>query len=231
MFAIGKGTEALNSLERTEEERAAGAKWDQATPYENYRIGQVVGALLGDAEFGGVVDSDHSSKTSPKFEITTTNQASSLTFTLQVTGAPIDNGDFISFKIKPVSSSDRIKVSVQSKDGATTKVALAEKVFSSTNDEKLAFSDENHYYSSVPLMKAYKQAFRTDSGFADGWYQVSVPAPVAGDKIIITLTGTSGFPAGSKIYMDDLTVEFSSTIGFLKFSSGNATASGACLVP
>ena len=85
------------------------------------------------------------------------------------------------------------------------------------------------YYATTPLMKAYKQAFRTESGFDDGWYQVSVPAPADGDKIVITLTGS--FAAGSKIGMDDLTVQFASTIGFLQFSCGNATAAGECLVP
>ena len=226
VFAIGKGTEALNSLERTEAERAAGAKWDQATPYENYKIGQLVGALLGDENYGGDVATDNSSKVSPKFEITTTAAASSLTFTLKLTGAPIKSGNYIQFKIKPVNTSDSIKVSVQSKDGSKTSVALAQTAFATTNDVKLVMDG---YYATTPLMKAYKQAFRTESEFDDGWYQVSVPAPADGDKIVITLTGS--FAAGSKIGMDDLTVQFASTIGFLQFSCSNATAAGECLVP
>ena len=226
VFAIGYGTKALNSLERTEAERAAGAKWDQATPYENYKIGQFVGTLLGDANYGGDVATDNSSKISPKFEITTTAAASSLTYTLKLTGAPIKSGNYIQFKIKPVSTSDAIKVSVQSKDGSKTSEALAQTVFGSTNSTELKMEGN---YAKTPLMKAYKQAFRTESEFADGWYQVSVPAPADGDKIVITLTGS--FAAGSKIGMDDLTVQFASTIGFLQFSSTNATAAGACLVP
>ena len=79
-------------------------------------------------------------------------------------------------------------------------------------------------------MKAYKQAFVPGSGVADGWYQVSVPAKSKGNKLVITLTSESGFPAGSKIGMDDLTIQFASTIGFIKFSSENATAIGECLV-
>lgn len=226
VFAIGKGTEVLNSLERTEAERAAGAKWDKATPYENNIIGKVVGALLGDDSFGGDVNTDSSSKTSPKFEITTTGPASSLTYTLQLKGAPIKDGNYIQFKIKPVSTSDAIKVSVQSKDGSETSVALTQTAFATTDSVEL---EMDGYYAKTPLMKAYKQAFRTASGFADGWYQVSVPAPQDGDKIVITLTGS--FAAGSKIGMDDLTIQFASTIGEIKFSSTNATAVGECLVP
>ncbi|MBR6084478.1 MAG: alkaline phosphatase, partial [Spirochaetales bacterium] len=227
VFAIGKGTEALNSLERTESERAAGAKWDQATPYENCVIGQVVGALLGDDSYGGDVASDHSSKTSPKFDITTTAAANTLTYTLEMTGAWINSGNYIQFKIKPVNTSDTIKVSVQSKDGATTTDVLKATSFASTNNEVLVMDG---YYAKTPLMKAYNQAFIKDSGFADGWYQVSVPATTKGNKLVITLTSTSGIPAGSTISMDDLTIQFASTIGFIKFSSNNATATGACLV-
>lgn len=228
VFAIGKGTEALNSLERTEEERAAGLRWAEATPYENDRIGQVVGALLGDDTFGGDVATDDSSKTSPKFTVTTNAAASTLTYTLEMTGAWIQSGNYIQFKIKPVSSSDKITVVVQDKDGTpSTTAELPETVFSSTDGKSL---EMNGYYATTPLMKAYKQAFVTTSGFEDGWYQVSVPANSKGNKLVITLTSSGAFLAGSKIGMDDLTVQFASTIGYIKFSSTNATASGACLV-
>ena len=242
VFAIGKGTETLNSL--SAEDRAAGKKWYEATPYENCVIGQVVGNLLGDADFGGDVASDSSSKTSPKFEITTTAAADTLTFTLEMTGAWINlgsKGNYIQFKIKPVSSSDKIMVQVLDKDGnpAKTKTKneldediyvlnpeLPETVFSDTDDAVIVKQDT--YYVTTPLMKAYKQAFVPASGAAEGWYQVSVPAKIKGNKLLITLKGD--FPAGSKIEMDDLTIQFASTIGFIKFSSENATATGACLV-
>ena len=230
VFAIGKGTEYLNTLERTEEERAAGLRWAEATPYENYVIGQVVGNLLGDAEFGGNVATDHSSKTSPKFEITTTAAANTLTFTLEMTGAWIQSGNYIQFKIKPVSSSDKIKVQVEDKDGQTAKTAELPATVFSTTDGITEPKFVNTYYVSTPLMKAYNQAFVKTSGIAEGWYQISVPANLKGNKLVITLESTSGFPAGAKIGMDDLTIQFASTIGYIKFSSDKATATGACLV-
>ena len=235
VFAIGKGTEALNSLSAAD--RAAGKKWYEATPYENYKIGQVVGALLGDSEFGGDVNTDSSSKASPKFEITTTAAADTLTFTLEMTGPWINLGsehnNFIQFKIKPVSSNDKIMVQVLDKAGNPAKdkegnptPELPETVFSSTDEATIVKVDT--YYVTTPLMKAYKQAFVPASGLAEGWYQVSVPAKIKGNKLLITLQGD--FTAGSKIEMDDLTIQFASTIGFIKFSSDNATATGACLV-
>lgn len=226
VFAIGKGTEELNTL--TAEDRAAGKKWYEADSYANAKIGQVVGHLLGDENFGGDVATDDSSKISPKFEITTSAVANTLTYTLEMTGPWIQKGNYIQFKIKPVSSSDKITVVVQDKDGTpSTTAELPETVFSSTDGKSL---EMNGYYATTPLMKAYKQAFVTTSGFEDGWYQVSVPANSKGNKLVITLTSSGAFPAGSKIGMDDLTVQFASTIGYLKFSSTNATASGACLV-
>ena len=226
VFAIGKGTDKLNTLTRTEEERAAGARWSEAEPYENAKIGQVVGALLGDETFGGDVNDDNSSKLSPKFEITTTAAANTLTFTLEMTGAWIQSGNYIQFKIKPVSSSDTISVAVLPKDSTTPSISLKEKSFASTDKETLVMDG---YYAKTQLMKAYNQAFVKTSGFADGWYQISVPASAKGNKLVITLNGS--FPAGSKIGMDDLTIQFASTIGYIKFSSTNATAAGECLVP
>ena len=224
VFAIGKGTEALNSL--TAEDRAAGKKWYEATPYENYKIGQVVGNLLGDENYGGDVNEDSSSKTSPKFTVTTTAATTTLSFTLEMTGTWIQSGNYIQFKIKPVSTSDKITVQVLDKDGNPgTAAELPETVFSSTNTKSL---EMNGYYATTPLMKAYKQAFVTKSGFEDGWYQVSVPAKQKGNKLVITLQGN--FAAGAKVEMDDLTIQFASTIGYIKFSSDKATASGACLV-
>ena len=224
VFAIGKGTEALNSL--SAEDRAAGKKWYEATPYENCKIGQVVGALLGDETFGGDVNDDSSSKTSPKFTVTTTAATTTLSFTLEMTGPWIQSGNYIQFKIKPVSTSDKITVQVLDKDGNPGATAeLPETVFSSTNTKSL---EMNGYYATTPLMKAYKQAFVTKSGFEDGWYQVSVPAKQKGNKLVITLQGN--FAAGAKIEMDDLTIQFASTIGYIKFSSDKASASGACLV-
>ena len=283
VFAIGKGTEALNSLTRSEAERAAGARWDEAIPYENYRIGRVVGALLGDPYFGGDVNTDNSSKTSPKFEVTVTAPAETLTFTLDLMGVPIYknevhygntkvtpptnpyNNSMVQFKVKPVNEDDRIKIELKKSDGTYVDLygpdtyaslyGLNQKAedyedqikdldkFSSAVIDSLA-TDENgvvktdkegkvitvlntDYKGNVttPISYAYKQAFTSKSGYADGWYQFSLPATAFSTQIRITLTAASGsFEAGDVIGMDDLTIQYGSTIGWLKFSSDNATA-------
>ena len=225
VFAIGKGTEALNSLTRTEAERAAGARWDEATPYENCVIGQVIGQLLGDADFGGDVNTETDGKTSPRFDVDVTAATTELTFTLDLQGVPVRSGNYVQFKIKPVASSNSIKVELANA-GVVAGTLLDTTVFSSTDGKTIA-KDSNSNVTTA-MMKAYKQAFVTDSGYADGWYQVSVAAPVGAKQIVITLTGS--FAAGSKIGMDDLTIQYASTVGELKFSSTNATATGACLV-
>ena len=225
VFAIGKGTEALNSLSRTEEERAAGLNWDKATPYENCVIGQVIGSLLGDPDFGGDVNTETDGKTSAKFDVNVTAAATELTFTLDLTGVPIRSGNYVQFKIKPVSSSNSIKVELAN-DGVVAGTLLDTTVFSST-DGKTIEKDSNSNVTTK-MMKAYKQAFVTTSGYADGWYQVSVAAPAGATQLVITLTGS--FAANSKIGMDDLTVQYASTVGELIFHSANATASGEPLI-
>ena len=225
VFAIGKGTEVLGTLNRTEEERAAGLKWDTATAYENYVIGQVVGALLGEEHFGGDVTSDTYGKTSPKFDVTVSNEATEVTFALNLTGVPVRKGNYIQFKIKPLHASDSIKVELS---GASTP-QLASTVFSSANNATISKDGDGNV--KTPLMKAYKQAFVEKSGLADGWYQLSLPALTDSSTITITLTSGSGpFPANTVIGMDDLTIQYGSTIGELLFSSDNATATGECLV-
>ncbi len=217
VFAIGKGTEALNTLKE-------GQKWYEAETYENVVVGQVVGALLGDAEFGGDVATDSSSKLSPKFDVTTSEAAETATFTLELTGVPIRAGNFVQFKIKPVSSSDSIKVEILPSDDSDAVTMLDTIKFSSTDAITIEKNDDGNVLT--PLMKAYKQAFVVESGVADGWYQFSVPATKNSSKLVITLApGDGSFPASSVIGMDDLTVQYASTIGQLAFSSDNATSS------
>ena len=217
VFAIGQGTEALNSL-------AEGKAWYEATPYENARIGQVIGALLGDNEFGGDVNSDNSSKRSPKFDVTVTEATDTLTFTLDLTGVPVRSGNYIQFKIKPMSASDSIKVDLTNNKGVAVN-QLAETVFSTATDS--IAKDKNGNVTTV-LTNAYKQAFVKDSGKADDWYQLSIKSKTPSTKITITLKGS--FAVDDVIGMDDLTIQYGSTFGQLVFASEKATASGACLV-
>ncbi len=249
VFAIGKGTEALNTLTRSEAERAAGEKWNEATPYENDLIGQVIGHLLGDDSFGGDdVSTDHSSKTSAEMEINVTAAAKTLTFTLDLKGAPIfqneiesgKNNSMVQFKIKPVNANDKVKVELKSGESYVTlfpEAAFSTAVTGHNKDGVMTLEKDGAGNVTTPLSKAYKQAFVVedpiypDLSLADGWYQFSIPATATSDQIRITLTAADNgtFAAGSKIGFDDLTIQYGSTIGELVFTSDNATATGECL--
>ena len=217
VFAIGKGTEELNTLDRTEAERAAGAKWAEATPYENAIIGHVIGKLLGDENFGGDVETDTNGKTSPRFDVTVTDPSTTLTFTLDLTGVPFRSGNLIQFKIKPLNEENTVKLELldSSKTEETWSTLFKEVKFSTAKKD-------------AELSPAYKQALVEKSGLAKGWYQFSLPATVGAKTLRITLTGN--FKAGDVIGMDDLTVQYASTIGQILFGSSNATAEGAPLV-
>ena len=214
VFAIGKGTEALNSLKRTEAERAAGAKWAEATPYENAIIGQVIGSLLGDDSFGGDVETDTNGKTSPRFDVTVSKDTTTLTFTLDLTGVPFRSGNLIQFKIKPTSADDSVKLELlQSGDKYSTLFDTAK--FSTAKKD-------------AELSPAYKQALVEKSGLAEGWYQFSLPATIGSTQLKVTLTGN--FKKDDVIGMDDLTVQYASTIGQILFHSDDASAAGEPLV-
>ena len=237
VFAIGKGTEVLNTL-------TEGQKWYEAAPYENYFIGQVIGSLLGDDDFGGDVATDDGSKTSAEFAVTVSEDTGSLSFTLDLSGAPITknyvyynsgdkekknpcNDSMIQFKIKPSDPSDKIKIELMQSDN-TYATQMEETLFSS---KVSTLSKDGASNVITPLSQAYKQAFVSTSGELDGWYQISVPAVADSRRIRITLTpGSGSYVAGTVIGMDDLTIQYASTIGELKFDSDKATASGDCLI-
>ena len=253
VFAIGKGTDALNTLTRTEDERAAGLKWDTATAYENARIGQVIGALiLGEnpdsnpVPFGGNVVEDATGKTSAKFDITVTQATSSLVFTLDLTGAPIYkneieysesdkkhehpiNTSLIQFKIKPVNPDDKISIDLKKSDNSYVSL-FSEAAFKTAVDPKaedfVGYDKDGVYNIVTPLSKALKQAFVIDSDEADGWYQFSLPATADSRQIRITLKAANSgtFAKDAVITMDDLTIQYASTIGELVFGSSNANS-------
>ncbi|MBO4280112.1 MAG: alkaline phosphatase, partial [Spirochaetales bacterium] len=214
VFAIGKGTEDLNSLTRTEAERAAGAKWAEATPYQNAIIGHVIGSLLGDDNFGGDVETDTYGKTSPRFDVTVAKDTTTLTFTLDLTGVPFRSGNLIQFKIKPTKADDSVKLELlQSGDKYSTLFDTAK--FSTAKKD-------------AELSPAYKQCLVEKSGLAEGWYQFSLPATIGSTQLKVTLTGN--FKKDDVIGMDDLTVQYASTIGQILFHSDDASAAGEPLV-
>ena len=209
VFAIGKGTEALNTLKE-------GQKWYEAETYLNATIGQVIGKLLGDDNFGGNVDTDTNGKTSPVFEVTLTEATNKLTYTLDFEGVPVRSGNLIQFKIKPQSKNDKIQLFLVDKDGKEIELL-----------KETAFSDS----TATAITPAYKQAFVEKSGLAEGWYQISLTAGIGSKTLEVVLTpGSGSYSAGSTIGMDDLTVQYASTIGELLFKSDQATAAGEPLV-
>lgn len=218
VFAIGYGMEELNSL--SEEDRAAG-RWYNAAVYANAKTGQVIGKALGDPNFGGDVGEDNSSKVSPAFDVTVTEATKNLTFTLDFTGVPVSKGNLIQFKIKPVSNADSVKLELKNGAEYTT---IFDKSFSTATAANAVTKDSNGNVATN-LSVACKQAFVPASGAADGWYQFSVPATVASDQLRITLTAAAeNYPVDTVIGMDDLTIQYGSTIGYLSFASTQATS-------
>lgn len=230
VFAIGKGTEDLNRLSNGVV-LPEGMTWydaaydDENHPeyesyrYENATIGQVIGKLLGVADYGGDVATDNSSKRSPRFDVTVDSTTNELVFTLDFMGVPLHSDELVQFKIKPKQASDTVKLELKKSDDTY------ETLF-----DTAAFSTA---VKGKALSPAYKQALVEDSGELSGWYQFSVAAGVESRQLRITLKcGNGSFIAGEDIIgMDDLTIGYASTYGWLKFTAENnkASATGACL--
>lgn len=217
VFAIGKGTEALNT-------RTEGQKWYEVATYQNAFIGQVIGSLLGDDNFGGDVETDTYGKTSPRFDVTVAKDTTTLTFTLDLTGVPFRSGNYIQFKIRPMSEEDTVKLELLESENKYSKL-FAEAKFSTA---KSSIETDTKGNVTTAFSKAYNQAFVTTSGFAKGWYQFSLPATIGSTQLKVTLTGN--FKKDDVIGMDDLTVQYASTIGQIVFHSDDASAAGEPLV-
>ena len=84
--------------------------------------------------------------------------------------------------------------------------------------------EEDDYVFEVYIMN--KAGYRSVK--SEVMVKFSLPATIGSTQLKVTLTGN--FKKDDVIGMDDLTVQFASTIGFLQFSSTNATAAGECLV-
>ena len=133
-------------------------------------------------------------------------------YTLDFMGVPLHDDELIQFKIKPVHANDTVKLELKKADD--TYVTLFDTAAFTTAAKGKALSP------------AYKQALVEESGDLTGWYQFSIAAGVDSKQLRVTLKcGNGNFISGEDVIgMDDLTIGYASTLGWLKFSSDKASA-------
>lgn len=130
----------------------------------------------------------------------------------------MNSGEHIQFKIKPYAEDAVITI----KDAAGTAVAK-DLVFSENKENKIQKDSSSNV--TTLLSKAYKHAFVSTSEAMDGWYQFSIAAPAKTETLSVSITGGSTpIAAGTEVLIDDFTVQYASTKGYVTITGDNVTA-------
>ena len=211
IFAIGYGMDKIDTKKGELFKVEDCESTDASLVVDNTICGQVFGDLINDVEnsFGGDINTDTRGRSRDTFTVTTTAAASSVTFNMNVAKLPISSSEYIQFKIKPYAGASTITV----KNSSGTAVC-----------DKLKFADcaSAAVAEATPLAPAHKHAFVASSDVMDGWYQISCKAGASSKYITVELTGDA--VAGATVEIDDFTVQYASTKGYVTITGDNVTA-------
>ena len=223
IFAIGYGLESLDTKKGT-----AFTKTDctllngtDGDVLDNAICGQIIGSLMNEAadSFGGDIESSTKGRARDTFTVKTKSQGQSFDFDINEETLPIYTNNLIQFKLKPYSEDAYITII----DSNGNKLVDAVQFSANKKAEIIADSKGN---VSTPLSQAYRFAFDEDSGVMDGWYQFSISAAANTSKLKISITNSAdgsgnAIEAGTQISLDDFTVQYGSTRGYVTLTGEN----------
>lgn len=221
IFAIGYG---MNKIDTKNGElfTTTDCNLKGSSVRDNTICGQVFGDLMNDSEnsFGGDIETDTRGRARDTFTVSVKEAASSVDFNINLAKLPISKNEYVQFKFKPYSGADNVTIKL-----SNGKVASYVK----STDEREPF--ENLKFANcasaavaetTPLAPAHKHAFVKSSEVMDGWYQVSFKTPADTKYITVHLDGAAS--AGDVIQLDDFTVQYASTRGYVTVTGDNVTA-------
>lgn len=223
IFAIGYGLEGLDTKNGTAytEEDCKILNGESGTVLDNAICGQILGSLMNEAvdSFGGDIESSTKGRARDTFTVKTKAQTQSFDFDINEETLPIYTNNLIQFKIKPYSEDAYLTIT----DSNGKKLLDAMQFSANKTAEIVADSKGN---VSTPLSQAYKFAFDEDSGAMEGWYQISINAAANTPSLKISITdsadGSTGtIAAGSQVSLDDFTVQYGSTRGYVTITGDN----------
>ena len=220
IFAIGYGLESLDT------KKGAAFTKDDCTlldgpngkVHDNAICGQIIGNLMNETtdSFGGDIESSTNGRARDTFTIKAKEQAQSFDFEIKETTLPIYKKDLIQFKLKPYSEDAYITIT----DNSGNKLVNAVQ-FSANKEAEIKTDEDGNVIT--PISQAYKFAFDTKSGKLDGWYQFSLNAADKTSSLKISITNSADasageIAAGSQVCLDDFTVQYGSTRGYVTIS-------------
>ena len=223
IFAIGYGLESLDT-----KKGAAFTKDDcslldgpKGKVYDNAICGQIIGSLMNDAadSFGGDIESSTKGRARDTFAIKTKEEGQSFDFEINETTLPIYKNDLLQFKLKPYSEDAYITIT----DNSGNKLVNAVQ-FSANKEAELKTDNDGNVIT--PISQAYKFAFDTNSDKLDGWYQFSINAKAKCTSLKISISNSAegsaeAIAAGSLVSLDDFTVQYGSTKGYVSITGDN----------
>ena len=223
IFAIGYGLEGLDTKKGTAfiEEDCKILNGEAGTVLDNAICGQIIGSLMNDVadSFGGDIESSTKGRARDTFTVKTKAQGQSFDFDINEETLPIYTNNLIQFKLKPYSEDAYITIT----DKSGNKLINAMQFSANKKAEIVADSKGN---VSTPLSQAYRFAFNEESGVLEGWYQFSISAAANTPSLKISITNSAdgsgnAIEAGSQISLDDFTVQYGSTRGYVTVTGEN----------
>ena len=223
IFAIGYGLESLDTKNGAvfTKEDCTMLDGAEGTVLDNAICGQIIGSLMNDStdSFGGDIETSTKGRTRDTFIIKTKDQAQSFDFTINEETLPIYEKDLIQFKIKPYSEDAFITIT-----DANGNKLIDDMQFSANKAVKIETDSKGNVLT--PLSQAYRFAFDEDSEKLEGWYQISVKAAENTPSLEIKITKTAdgsgdAIAAGTQVTLDDFTVQYGSTRGYVTISGDN----------
>ena len=223
IFAIGYGLESLDTKKGAAftKEDCTMLDGEEGSVLDNAICGQIIGSLMNDAtdSFGGDIETSTKGRTRDTFTIKTKDQSQSFDFTINEETLPIYEKDLIQFKIKPYSEDAFITIT-----DANGNKLIDDMQFSANKAVKIETDSKGNVLT--PLSQAYRFAFDEDSEKLEGWYQISVKAAENTPSLEIKITRTAdgsgdAIAAGTQVTLDDFTVQYGSTRGYVTISGDN----------
>ena len=234
IFAIGYGLECLDTKKAeayTEDDCKLLDGKNGNKVLDNTIGAQILGNLMNDKadSFGGDIDVDvqDSDKRAEKnirrdlFKIVNegSQQLQGFDFTINEKTLPIYKEDLIQFKINPYDADNCITIT----DDDGNKLIDSVK-FSDCKEAKIVKDEDGNVIT--PLSQAYAFAFDTTSQKLDNWFQISVRALAKTEslKVSITKPGETLDPSKISVLLDDFTIQYGSTRGYVTITGDNIKA-------
>ncbi len=220
IFAIGYGLESLDTKNGTAF-TTADCKLIDGTDgkkvLDNAICGQIIGNLMNETDnsFGGDIESSTKGRGRDSFIIKTKEQSQTFDFGINVKTLPIRESELLQFKIKPYDENAVITLSDANGNKLLDSIKFAD-------NKNVEIETDKKGNVITPMSQAYRFAFDDNSGIMEGWYQISVKAKTNMETLFVSIIKPDEVIAsGTKIELDDFTVQYGSTRGYVSITGDN----------